>query len=590
VPLRRGLLEAAEIDARSAFSRWMRTRRPLLEQIALRGTWLDAEDVTRLLALPLPGLDEVAALLEMTRFASSGRYDLIVIDTAPTGHTLRMLAMPDTLRAVARVFDDMQSKHRIIVETLRGRWVPDDEDALIEQIDRDGLELRSLLRDPARARVSWVTLPEAMAVEETADACAALAAEGIPVAEVIVNRLVPARERDCPSCDRRRALGRKAVEALRRRLPGVVAAVDARRHEPAGPAMLATIGKEISRGAPPTGGPRRAPRAAWRAQVPGRSVAAGAILGEHTRIVLFGGKGGVGKTTCAAAASVSIALNAPTREVMLISTDPAHSLGDAFGCVLSDTPGPVPGAPPNLLVREIDAAAAFRNTRSQYARAIDALFDRLTRGREGIGLDAGHDRRVMQGLVDLAPPGIDELAAVVDATDAIENNPDAVIVLDTAPSGHALRLLEMPVLVQDWAKALMSIVLKYQPVAGVGQLGASLLHLSQGVGRLRALLCDPERATFITVTRAAAIPREETIRLVARLRGLRMSVPLTVVNAVGRGTCRTCRAEAAAEQREIRELRRQLPRDVAIATAPAEVPPPNGARSLRSWRNQWRMR
>ena len=83
--------------------------------------------------------------------------------------------MPGTLREIARVFDAMQAKHRVMVDALRGAWTPDAEEALIDGIDRDGRDLAALLRDPARVRVSWVTLPEPMAIEETADAVAALA-------------------------------------------------------------------------------------------------------------------------------------------------------------------------------------------------------------------------------------------------------------------------------------------------------------------------------------------------------------------------------------------------------------------------------
>jgi arsenite-transporting ATPase len=248
----------------------------------------------------------------------------------------------------------------------------------------------------------------------------------------------------------------------------------------------------------------------------------------------------------------------------------------------------VRGGPPNLLVRALDAAAGFRAVRLHYAHAIDALFDRLTRGSAGVGIDAGHDRRVMQRLIDLAPPGIDELAAVIDITDALASDGGDIVIMDTAPSGHALRLLEMPALVQDWTKALMSIVLKYQPVAGIGELGAILLKLSQGLGRLRALLADPDRASFVVVTRAASLPRAETIRLVSRLREMRIDVPAAVVNAVGRGTCTACRAEATAENHEIAALRRHLPRAVAMLTAPAELPPPHGAAALRRWAASWR--
>ena len=133
--------------------RWLAVRRETLERIALRGTWLDQEDVSRLLRLSLPGIDELAALFEIARLARTGRYDLVVVDTAPTGHTLRMLNMPGTLREIARVFDAMQAKHRVMVEALRGAWTPDAEEALIDGIDRDGQDLAALLRDPARVRV-----------------------------------------------------------------------------------------------------------------------------------------------------------------------------------------------------------------------------------------------------------------------------------------------------------------------------------------------------------------------------------------------------------------------------------------------------
>ena len=117
----RGHLDAVEIDARAALTRWLRTRRPVFEQMALRGTWLDEDDVSRLLQLSLPGIDEIAALLEIARFSAGRRYEQIVVDTAPTGHTLRMFGTPAVLRGVASVFkrcaDDGSA-------TLPTRWSP----------------------------------------------------------------------------------------------------------------------------------------------------------------------------------------------------------------------------------------------------------------------------------------------------------------------------------------------------------------------------------------------------------------------------------------------------------------------------------
>jgi arsenite-transporting ATPase len=631
------VLHAVEIDARRALDRWLSGRREALERIALRGTWLDDEDVSRLLRLSLPGIDELAALFEIARYAATGRYDLLVVDTAPTGHTLRMLTTPGTLRGIAHVFDSMQAKHRVMVDALRGSWTPDAEDALIDELDRDGRDLAALLRDPGRVRVSWVTLAEPMAIEETADAAAALALQGIPLHDIIVNRLTPAPERRCGWCDGRRLLERRAAGELKNRLPGLpLIALAAREAEPRGTRALAGIGTELaarrskdSLSAPQRGsrvggpalsrGPRAlfAPRGVlplWRAKPsqlatknqPGTKNEERRTKDEEprtkngkvsvdltgTRLLLFGGKGGVGKTTCAAAVAMAMAAADPARQILLISTDPAHSLGDVFGSAVSNVPGRVPGGPPNLEVREIDAAGGLRQLRERYTAAIDELFDRLSRGSSaGVGVDAGHDREVMQGLIDLAPPGIDELAAVIDVADALvgDRAQDAydLVVIDTAPSGHALRLLEMPALVQDWARALMAILLKYQPVMGVGELGAVLLKLSQGLGRLRALLADSRRVSFVAVTRGAALPRAETLRLIAALERMKVHVPAIVVNAAGRGTCARCRKESTAEAREIAKLRRSAGASRQVVIAPAQMPPPHRAPGLRRWHRTW---
>ena len=615
-------LHAAEIDASRALERWLAGRRAALERVALRGTWFDEEDITRLLRLSLPGIDEIAALLELSRFGESGRYDLIVVDTAPTGHTLRLLGMPETLLAVARLFDRMQMKHRVMLEALRGGWQPDSDDLLIDGMAREARGLAGMLRDRERVTMTWVSIAEPMAVEETVDAAEALARQGIPLFDVILNRLTPEPPRACRWCVARRAFEAAAIRTLRPRLariasPPVLRALLARDAEPTGVRSLASIGADLttkSTAAPTsTAGtfPGKVPAvsrvsrrrsghiSAIGASDRVSSVAKGAptapqkvppvIPGKVPALVMFGGKGGVGKTTCAAAAGIAAARAQPERRVMLISTDPAHSLADALGVPLSDSPRRLPGGPPNLQTRELDAAAGFERVRDNYRSAIDALFDRFSRSA---ALDPGQDRTIMQDLMDLAPPGIDELAAVIEVVDALEEGGGTdLVILDTAPSGHALRLLEMPALVQEWARALMAIMLKYQPVVGVGELGKILLKLSQGLGRLRSLLADPHTTHFVIVTRAAALPRAESIRLLKRLSKLRIHAPTMIVNAVGAGECPRCLRQRENEVREITRLRRALkaaPQQPLLVAAAAWMPPPHGHEALGAWRRSWR--
>jgi arsenite/tail-anchored protein-transporting ATPase len=594
----RATLYAAEIDASLAMRRWLRSRRATLESIAVRGTWLDEKDIGSLLSLAVPGIDEIAALLELIRFGRSGLYDAIVIDAAPTGHTLRMLALPATMAGVARVFDHMQEKHRALVEALRGTWRPDEADRLIDELQSDARDLTALLRDGNRMEVSWVTTAEEMAVEETYDASDWLAAEGIPLRRIVVNKLTPSPAQPCRWCRARRTEESIEVARLVARLRRVyraaqrpfVVQVMARENEPVGIRELRAIGRELQRAVAAT--PIRRQRIAATVRGPARKRLTPVQLpfeSRTMRLLMFGGKGGVGKTTCAAATALTIAARNEDLSVLLLSTDPAHSLGDVLALPVSDKPRTIPRGPANLQVRQLDPSRALETIRHRYSSSIDALFERIA---GGASFDAPYDRRVMHELLDLAPPGLDEVAAVLEVT-AMLGETDTrrcdVIVMDTAPTGHVLRLLEMPELVGGWAKAMMTILLKYQPVTGIGDVGSALLQLSKGIGRLRKLMSDPASTNFVVVTRPAELPAAETRRLLAALEALRVHVPAVIVNAMEAGECRRCRRIASREEAQVRSMCKPM-RSAGIASVvatPAWMPPPRGLRALLDWRAAW---
>src|SRR5918999_704450 len=149
----RGSLHVVELDADAALTRWIRERRTALRRIVGRGTYLDDDDIDAILRLAFPGVDELIGLLELRRLAGSGPWARVIVDTAPTGHTLRLLAMPATLTRIAAVLDDMQAKHRFLAESLGGRHRPDVADALVDEIADAGRYLAALLRDRERVRV-----------------------------------------------------------------------------------------------------------------------------------------------------------------------------------------------------------------------------------------------------------------------------------------------------------------------------------------------------------------------------------------------------------------------------------------------------
>jgi arsenite-transporting ATPase len=204
---RGGPLQAVELDAPRAFTRWLADHRHALSDILERGTWLDREDVDAVLGLSMPGVDELVGLIEIASLARSGDYTLIVVDTAPTGHTLRLLAAPRTVATVAAVLDGLQREHRLIRQRFARANTPDAADRLIALLAEQAHEAGAMLRDARRTQLCWVLLPEELSVAESEDGMAAIARAHICVADVIVNRVTPARPSSYHSRHSRRAGG-----------------------------------------------------------------------------------------------------------------------------------------------------------------------------------------------------------------------------------------------------------------------------------------------------------------------------------------------------------------------------------------------
>jgi arsenite-transporting ATPase len=163
------------------------------------------------------------------------------------------------------------------------------------------------------------------------------------------------------------------------------------------------------------------------------------------KLLFVGGKGGVGKTTVSAAVAVRLARAHPTQRLLLLSTDPAHSIADVLDLAtdteIDDAPKSMRGGPANLFVRELDAARALAARRADLEHALDEIAASLGAASIGGGARSAD-------LMELAPPGIDELFGILEVVKltrpAGAGGPAGgydLIVVDTAPTGHALRLL-----------------------------------------------------------------------------------------------------------------------------------------------------
>jgi arsenite/tail-anchored protein-transporting ATPase len=578
------------LNAARTLARWLDAHRQALADALEHGTWLAREDAEALLELPVPGVDELVGLLEIARLAD--RYDAVVVDTAPTGHALRLMAAPEAVAAAAAALDALQADHRIVREQLARISRPEASDRVIALIAQQAGDASRLLRDSRRTSFHWVTLPEQLAVAESEDGIAALTEHGIPVTEIVVNRVIPDQP-PCPTCDPRRGDERRILKIIERSLAKgrTLRIVPAALTEPRGVRALQAIARHLT-ARPGRMRAAKSPRTS-RAPARARRIAAGIATAsidavQDAALVFVGGKGGVGKTTVAAALAVRLAHDAPDRSVVLLSTDPAHSVADVLGSPLGDDVRAVRGAPPNLIARELNAPRAFEIRRDELRASL-------------ADLPSAADAQIDQ-LLTLAPPGVDELFGMLSLVEALASNGGAAVpaasrrvprtvIVDTAPTGHALRLLEMPDTAREWVQVLLRLLVKYRQIAKPGRLASALVDVSRSIRELQTLLRDRRRTRFIVVTRAAAVARAETVRLMARLRSLSIDTTAIVANArtLEPRRCRRCLAAAAAERREMAALGRAA-RRCAIIEAPLVAPPPRGAAELNAWARTWARR
>lgn len=226
---------------------------------------------------------------------------------------------------------------------------------------------------------------------------------------------------------------------------------------------------------------------------------------DTLRWIFVGGKGGVGKTTTSC--SIAVELASRRESVLLLSTDPAHNISDALCQKFSNKPILVHGFT-NLYAMEIDASL---NESQEFKLKKD----------EGFG-------KVIKELMS-AFPGVDEAMGFAELMQSVQSMPYSVIVFDTAPTGHTLRLLGFPQLIEKGLSKFGSLQSSFggimqmvQSMAGDQQVQeeelqqkvAGLRSASTGV---REMFQDPTRCTFVCVCIPEFLSVYETERLIQEL-------------------------------------------------------------------------
>lgn len=247
------------------------------------------------------------------------------------------------------------------------------------------------------------------------------------------------------------------------------------------------------------------------------------------KYVLYGGKGGVGKTTMAAATGLA---NAATgTDTLVVSTDPAHSLSDIFGTTIGESPTRIREEIPLFAVeinpnQSLDEYDLFES---------DALLSEMGGLDEMMGDDVGLD-----GLV----PGADELTAMFQLLEFMEDDRFDQIVIDTAPTGHTLRLLELPEMMESMMGQLLTLKERISGFVDgfTGMFGdteseqtatdMTLAELQDQITALRQILRDPSQTDFRIVMVPEKLSVFESRRLIRRLQEYQIPVDTVVVNRV----------------------------------------------------------
>jgi arsenite-transporting ATPase len=423
-------------------------------------------------------------------------FDVIVFDTAPTGHTIRLLELPaewaNTISAAEQGSGQTCIGPAAAIQDARFKY----ERAV------------AILRDPAQTRFTFVLHPEAIAIHETRRAIGELGKLDVHTHELIINGIIPPEATNNALFAARAEMQAGYLSQIERDLPyasrrmflmdGEIKGIDRLR------TVAALLHGEETAVFSSNGHNQNAP-ADFKLSHPSEFLPRIQPNGQR-RTIFFAGKGGVGKTVASCATAVWLANQG--HKTLLLTTDPAAHLGNVLGEPVGDEPTPLAGLP-NLWAVKIDPKAVGE----VYKKRI--LDDARQRGRPEGAIQAMAE--------ELDSPCTEEIAAFDRFIEFASDGPWQSVVFDTAPTGHTLRMLELPL---DWSKQLDVKVFASVDTAVADDVAKE--RFADVIDMMRS----PQRSTFAFVMYPESTPIIEAYRASQELATLDIPTGLAVANFV----------------------------------------------------------
>jgi arsenite-transporting ATPase len=433
-----------------------------------------------------PCVEEIAAFDNFVDFMDSPEYDIVVFDTAPTGHTIRLMELPSDWNA----------------ELEKGGSTCIGPAASMEERKQDYERAIDTLQDDEKTSFAFVGKPEDSSVDEIERSASDLGELGIESQLLIINGYLPESVCEDPFFEGKREDEQAVIERARTEFGAdAMATYPLQPGEIAGLDLLADVGGVLYDGDEATVDVGTATDVDAETTVDFESMADTEAVaeqlqpGDETRYLFFTGKGGVGKSTIASTAATKLA--EAGHETLVVTTDPAAHLEDIFGERVGHEPTSVGQA--NLDAARIDQEKALEEYRTQVLDHVTEMYE----DKEDTQIDV--DAAIANVEEELESPCAEEMAALEKFVSYFDEDGYDVVVFDTAPTGHTLRLLELP---SDW-KGFMDL--------GSLTKGAAPAKGDQ-YDEVIETMKDPDQSTFAFVMYPEYTPMMEAYRAAADLK------------------------------------------------------------------------